>query len=70
MKVWIVFSTWYKYGDIDCPINEVKGVFSSKEKAQKFADIWNKRNTGADYWVDDELEVDFEDLPIGYYRRS
>lgn len=68
MKVWVVFSTWYRYLDGDCPVDEVKGIFSSKEKAQEFADIWNKEKTGADYWVDDELEVDQEDLPFGYKR--
>lgn len=32
MKVWVVFSTWYKYLDEDCPINEVKGIFQAKKK--------------------------------------
>lgn len=56
--------------DVDCPVDEVKGVFSSKEKAQEFAKIWNQAKTGADYWVDDELELDYMDLPIGYNEKK
>jgi len=62
MKIWILFSTWYKYGDGDCPINEVEGVFTNKERAEELAKILNKKNTGADYWVDEFIIDDESDI--------